>query len=201
MVAAGFAAIAGGPSNGQKKNTETNKLDVSQSTIAWHAKKVTGEHFGDLRFYSGTLTINDNKVTGGDFEMDMTSIAVKDLQGEWAGKLEGHLKSEDFFSVDKYKTSALRIKSMAPIAGAKAGENNYNVVADLTIKGITNEVSFPAMIIVKKDEVIANAELNIDRSKFDVRYGSVTFFPNIGDKMINNDFNIKVRVVAKRNKV
>jgi polyisoprenoid-binding protein YceI len=125
----------------------------------------------------------------------MTSINVTDLQGEYKGKLEGHLKSDDFFSVEKNTKSVLTIKKVEAIKGSKTAEN-FNVTADLTIKGITNEVSFPAIIIVKGNTVTANADFNIDRTKWDIKYGSKSFFEGIGDKAIDNDFNIKVRVVA-----
>jgi polyisoprenoid-binding protein YceI len=122
----------------------------------------------------------------------MTSISVQDMQGEYQQKLEGHLKSEDFFSTDKFTTSNLKIKSITAIADAKAGSNNNNVVADLTIKGITKEITFPAQIIVAKDKVIANAEFNVDRTLFDIKY------KGMADNLIEDNFKVNVRVVAKK---
>ncbi|MFN7314019.1 MAG: YceI family protein [Bacteroidota bacterium] len=193
---AGLAMTVIATTSPKKENAATLKLDAAQSTFKWHAKKVTGEHWGYVKFSDGVVTVENKKLTGGTFNVDMSTIDCQDLQGEYNGKLIGHLKSDDFFSVDKFKTSTLKIKTLSPIAGAKAGSNNYNVTADLTIKGITKEVAFPAQIIVAKDKVIANAEFDIDRTAYDIKYGSGKFFEGLGDKMINDNFNVKVRIVA-----
>lgn len=174
------------------------KVSAEKSTFKWIGKKVTGEHYGAVKFSTGTINVEKNAVTGGEFSVDMTSIDVQDLTGEWKGKLEGHLKSEDFFSVEKHTKSTLKLKTLTAIKGAKPGENNYTVVADLTIKGITSEVTFPAFILVKKDEVVTNAEFAIDRTKYDIKYGSGKFFEGLGDKTIDDTFTVKVRVVATK---
>jgi polyisoprenoid-binding protein YceI len=192
VAAMGFAAVAGGP-NANKQTTVT--IDSKASTFKWHAKKVTGEHFGTVNFSGGTITLDKGALIAGTIEMDMTSITVTDLQGEYKGKLEGHLKSEDFFSVEKNNKSTLVIKKVEAIKGSKTAEN-YMVTADLTIKGITKEVKFPAIIVVKGNSVTASADFMIDRTQWDIRYGSKSFFEGIGDKAIDNEFNIKVRVVA-----
>ena len=192
LAAMGFAAVAGGP-NANKQTTVT--IDSKASTFKWHAKKVTGEHFGTVNFSGGTITLDKGALVAGTIEMDMTSITVTDLQGEYKGKLEGHLKSEDFFSVEKNNKSTLIIKKVEAIKGSKTDEN-YRVTADLTIKGITKEVKFPAIIVVKGNSVTASADFMIDRTQWDIRYGSKSFFEGIGDKAIDNEFNIKVRVVA-----
>lgn len=192
LAAIGFAAVAGGP---KANKTQTVTIDAKASTFKWHAKKVTGEHMGTVNFSGGTITLDKGVVVGGTVEMDMTTINVTDLQGEYKGKLEGHLKSEDFFAVEKNNKSTLVIKKVEAIKGGKTAEN-YTVTADLTIKGITKEVKFPAIIVVKGNSVTANADFMIDRTQWDIRYGSKSFFEGIGDKAIDNEFNIKVRVVA-----
>jgi polyisoprenoid-binding protein YceI len=193
FIGLGLSVFAGEPKN--TKATESLKVDAKASTLKWHAKKVTGEHFGTINVAGGNVTVDKGMITGGAIEVDMTSINVTDLQGEYKGKLEGHLKSDDFFSVEKNTRSVLTIKKVEAIKGSKTAEN-FNVIADLTIKGITNEVSFPAIIVVKGNTVTSNADFNIDRTKWDIKYGSKSFFEGIGDKAIDNDFNIKVRVVA-----
>ncbi|AMS27422.1 hypothetical protein AEM51_10730 [Bacteroidetes bacterium UKL13-3] len=193
FIGLGLSVFAGEPKN--TKASKSLKVDAKASTLKWHAKKVTGEHFGTINVSGGNVTVDKGMITGGAIEVDMTSINVTDLQGEYKGKLEGHLKSDDFFSVEKNTKSVLTIKKVEAIKGSKTAEN-FNVTADLNIKGITNEVSFPAIIIVKGNTVTANADFNIDRTKWDIKYGSKSFFEGIGDKAIDNDFNIKVRVVA-----
>jgi polyisoprenoid-binding protein YceI len=120
------------------------------------------------------------------------------MTGEYHDKLVGHLKSDDFFAVAKFGTATIKIKTATPIKGTGTDANNYTIVADLTIKGITNEVTFPALVVVNAKEVIVNADLNVNRAKFDVRYGSNSFFDGLGDKAISDDFNVKVRVVANK---
>lgn len=192
----GLSAIANPPA---KKGAETTmNVDAAASTFKWHATKVTGEHYGVAKFSKGTITISGKSLVGAEIIVDMTTIDATDLTGEYHDKLVGHLKSDDFFAVAKYTTATIKVKSAKPIAGAKAGSNNYTIVADLTIKGITNEVTFPAMVVIKDNEVIVNADFNINRAKYDVRYGSTSFFEGLGDKAIADEFNVKVRVVAKK---
>lgn len=187
-------AVAGGSS--LAVNAETYKVDAAKSTFKWIGKKVSGEHYGIVKFSEGTVSVEKNVVTGGSFTVDMNSIEVQDLTGEWKDKLTGHLRSDDFFSVDKHAKSTLVIKSLTAIKDAKPGANNYDVKADLTIKGISSEITFPAMVLVKKGEVVVNAEFGIDRTKYDIKYGSGKFFQGLGDKMIDDNFQVKVRVVA-----
>jgi polyisoprenoid-binding protein YceI len=195
VAALSLAAVAFKPA----ANT-SYKVNAEQSTFNWHAKKVTGEHMGTVKFTTGTVEVSGATLVGGSFDVDMTSIACSDLPaGEWNDKLIGHLKSADFFAVDNFKTANLKIKSATAIKGAKAGSDNYNVVADLTIKGITKEVKFPAFVVIKKSgEVVANASFDIDRTAYDIKYGSKSFFEGIGDKAIDDKFNVKIRVVATK---
>ena len=194
----GLSVFAGSPKKAAKKAADSYTVDASASTFKWHAKKVTGEHSGVASFKGGSISVQGTSLVGAEIIIDMTTIDATDLQGEWHDKLVGHLKSDDFFSTEKNTTATIKIKSATAINGAKAGENNYNVVADLTIKGITKEVKFGAFVVVKDGQVIANAEFDIDRTLYDIKYGSASFFEGIGDKAIANTFNVKVRVVAKK---
>ncbi len=181
------------------KNATSYKVNAEQSSFNWVAKKVTGEHTGLIKFATGSIETDGKNLTGGNFDIDMTSITCTDLTGEWNEKLIGHLNSPDFFSIDNFKTANLKIKSANEIKGVKAGADNYNVVADLTIKGITKEITFPAFVVIKKTgEVVANASFDIDRTAFDIKYGSKSFFEGIGDKAIDDKFNVKVRIVATK---
>ncbi len=158
------------------------EIDVTQSKIAWKGYKVTGEHDGSIQLKKGVLQFEGKQLKGGNFVVDMTSITNHDLQGEWKGKLEGHLKSDDFFGVEKHPTANLKITKV---------ENNgdhYNVTADLTIKNITNSITF----IMTVGENSANAVLKVDRSKFDVRFGSPSFFSDLQDKAIYDEFDLNV---------
>ena len=195
FAAMGLSVIAGEPKAPKGQTAETIKVDASKSTMKWHAEKVTGKHDGTVQLLGGTLSLAGNVLTGGTIEADMTTIDDGDMQGEYHDKFVKHLKSEDFFSVASFPKAILVIKKVVEIKEHQTAEN-FTVTADLTIKGITKEVTFPAIIVIGKTEVIANADFNIDRTKYDIKYGSKTIFANIGDKAINDEFNIKVRVVA-----
>lgn len=193
----GLLAVAN-PPKGKHAATDTYKVSTTESTAKWHAKKVTGEHYGIVKIQGGEILANGQNLNSANITIDMTTIESTDMQGEYKGKLDGHLKSDDFFSTEKFNTATLKIKSVSAIKGAKPGENNYNIVADLTIKGITKEITFPAFVVINKGQVIANADFNINRTNYDIRYGSKSFIADIGDKAIDDEFNIKVRIVASK---
>ncbi|WP_018479691.1 YceI family protein [Pontibacter roseus] len=177
----------------------TYTVETSKSEVKWHAKKMTGEHMGDIALKSGQLNVDKNKVTGGTFVIDMTSISCSDVKDEGMnGKLVGHLKSDDFFGVEKHPTATFNVTELTPIAKAAAGQPNYNVKGNLTIKGITNPVTFPATITVKNGIATAKADVTVDRTKYDIRYRSSNFFENLGDKAIYDDFTVSLNVTAKQ---
>jgi len=159
-----------------KKEIKTDK-----SSVTWKGYKVTGTHEGKISIKSGYLSFNEGKLTGGEFTIDMTSIVNTDLEGEYKGKLEGHLKSDDFFGVEKFPTANLvfnKVKS--------TGENVYEVSGDLTIKDLTQAVTFTISLNGNK----AKADLKIDRTKFGVKYRSTSFFDDLKDKAIYDEFDL-----------
>ena len=171
------------------------EIDTKASKVNWTGKKVTGEHTGYLLLGNGVVTVDKNAVTSDKVNMDMNSIVCTDLTNEeYNKKLIGHLKSDDFFSVEKHPNSTFEITSVKP-----AGNGQYTVKGNLSIKGITNEISFPAKISVDKNVVKANGTAKIDRTKWDIRYGSGKFFDGLGDKMIYDEFEISFDIVAKAN--
>ena len=166
-------------------SAQTKNINTTTSNIEWLGKKVTGQHNGTVNFKDGALVFKNNKVTGGIFTVNMTSLTSTDLTGEYQGKLNGHLKADDFFGTDKYPTASLVFKKIkSKIA------NIYNVTADLTIKGITKPVIFDLVV----NGNTATTAFKIDRTKYDIRYGSKSFFNNIGDKAIYDEFELKVNL-------
>lgn len=161
----------------------SKKVDVSKSKVTWKGYKVTGSHEGTINLKSGVIELEDDKLIGGNFTMDMTSINTTDIKGEYAKKLDGHLKSDDFFGTDNYPTSTLKITD-----SESKEKNTYSVTADLTIKGKTHPVTFNISINGSK----ATANLKIDRTKYDIKYGSSSFFDNLKDKAIDNEFDLTV---------
>ena len=162
-------------------NAQNKAVKVDKSTVIWKGYKVTGSHDGTINLKSGSLNFNNGKLTGGEFVMDMTSIIVTDLEGNYKTKLENHLKNDDFFGVEENPTAKLVFKSVKP-----AGDNVYKVTGDLTIKGITNAISFDFSVNGNKGK----AALKIDRAKFNVKYGSSSFFDNLQDKAIYDEFDL-----------
>lgn len=169
-------------------NPITNKVsvDTTKSTIEWLGKKVTGEHSGTIQLKEAYLEFDNNKLVGGSFTMDMTSINVTDLQGEYKGKLEGHLKSDDFFGVANFATANYTISSVKEIS-----EGKYSVTGTMTIKGISKEYTFEMHMHDNKAHIAAV----IDRTDFDIKYKSTSFFDSLGDKAIYDDFSLDINLV------
>lgn len=168
---------------------ETYSVDKASSKVTWYAEKVTGSHAGTIAIKEGGLEYEDGKLVGGSFVIDMTSIK----SDEKLAKLEGHLKSDDFFGVEKFPTAKLEITEVVD-----QGPRGYNITGDITIKGITKEIKFTAKIDEAGSQIKANTEIVLDRSEFDVRYGSGSFFDDLGDKMIYDDFTLGVSLVVKK---
>jgi polyisoprenoid-binding protein YceI len=181
---------------GKIMHVDSYTVDTKQSVLEWYAEKVTGKHNGTIMASGGEIKSDHGKLAG-TIEFDMTTIANKDIEDEKSkAKLEGHLKSPDFFDVEKYPKSSFTITSVTPVVGAKAGESTHNIKGNMTIKDKTNEITFGSIVTMKGDKLTCTGAAVIDRSKFDVRYGSKTFFADIGDKMINDEFTLKFNLVA-----
>ncbi|MFB9865020.1 YceI family protein [Rufibacter immobilis] len=180
---------------------QTFKVNTEESKITWIGRKVTGEHNGNIKLASGTILMEKNSLRGGTFLMDMTSITCNDLQGNSNKNLVNHLKSDDFFSVEKNPTAVFAITNLTPKQNAKSGAANYTITGDLTIKGIKHEISFPAMVNLKKGVVTAKANLKFDRTKWDIKFRSGNFFENLGDKAIQDDVELNLELVAREEAV
>ena len=189
---------------GEKQTASDNRtgktmiIDVEKSTAEWLGKKVTGQHNGTIKFVKGDFTVDNGKVTGGKFEMDMNSIVVLDLtDAAMNTKLTGHLKSDDFFGSAKFPSSKFEITKVDVLNDPNKPGMNSTVTGNLTIKDITKSISFPAEIKIENGVLNAKADFDIDRTEWNVKYGSGKFFENLGDKMINDNFNLKLTLTAK----
>jgi len=164
----------------------TKEVNVKESQVNWKGYKVTGSHYGTIALKSGSLEFQGDVLTGGEFVVDMNSINTTDLSGEYKDQLDGHLKSDDFFGVENHPTATLKISKVT-----SSGKNSYEATGDLTIKGKTHPVDFEISVYGSK----ATANLKIDRSKYNIRYGSGSFFDNLGDKTIYDEFDLNVDLV------
>lgn len=166
-------------------------IDTSVSAVQWTGSKVTGSHHGTVKIKSGQVLLNDErKLVGGEFEVDMESIINEDLKGndEYKNKLENHLKSEDFFDVAKNPTSVFKITAVKNQTATGA-----DVSGNLTLKGITKNVSFPVQLISSSEnEVTATADFNINRKDWGLVYEGMK------DDLIADEINLKVAITAHK---
>jgi polyisoprenoid-binding protein YceI len=181
-------------------------VSVKDSKVHWLGKKVTGQHEGDIFLKSGEVTYEKGKLKGGSFTIDMNSITCTDITDAGTNKkLVGHLKKDDFFGVDKFPTATLTITSVKALESGSmladmAGDDSkgFEVTADLTIKGKKSPVTFKTFVTESGKTVKATGKLTFDRSKFDVRFGSTSFFEGLGDRAIYNDVELAIDVTASK---
>jgi len=172
--------------------TTKYKVDTKSSTLVWTGKKFTGQHTGNVQLSSGELVAEGKTVKQGNFEIDLNTITNTDVtDANYNAKLVGHLKNDDFFGVDKFPKASFVVSSITPKAG-----DDYLVKGKLTIKGITNDIEFPATIKNDGKKLNATAKIIVDRSKYNIKYNSSSFFENLGDKVIYDDFELDLNLVA-----
>ncbi len=170
-------------------SAQTFSVNTEKSTIKWLGKKVTGEHYGNINIKEGNFEVKKDKIVSGTFVIDMTSITNTDLEDAgYNAKLVGHLKSDDFFGVEKFPTATLKITEATAFKDGSA-----TVKGNLTIKGKMNPTEFT---VLKKDGTYI-ATIVVDRSKYDVKYGSSSFFEGLGDKVIYDEFTLDVMLITK----
>ena len=173
-------------------------VNVNQSMLNWLGKKVTGQHNGTVNFSEGNLQVEEGKIVSGKFVFDMKSIKVLDLTDAKMNKtLTDHLISPDFFAVDSFPTSSFEI-TKAEMLDTPVDGNNYNISGNMTIRGISKNISFPANITVDESKVVAKGKVILDRTQWNVRYGSGKFVKGLGYKMIYDEFEVSLELTAEK---
>ncbi|WP_053971556.1 YceI family protein [Mangrovimonas sp. ST2L15] len=170
-------------------------VDTTASTITWKGFKPTGSHHGAIALESGVLTVKDGLVESGTFKVDMGSLEVNDIPAddEMNGKLTGHLKSADFFDVEAFPTSEFTV------TGSEKKDGALMLSGNLKMKDATNNITIPVTLNETEDSVTLTSEtFSIDRSKWNVKYGSKSFFDDLGDKFINDDVELKISLTANK---
>ncbi|MBT2563855.1 YceI family protein [Pedobacter sp. ISL-68] len=173
---------------------ETTKFEIvsAQSNINWTGKKVTGAHNGTITIKSGSLSLNDGKLSNGNFIIDTTSIVILDVTDSATNaQFAGHLFSEDFFATDQFPEATFIITAVD-----QTNEDNTVITGDLTIKGITHAVVFAADVVVNGNTLTASGKIFIDRTKYNMKFRSGNFFTNLGDNLIYNEFELDVKLTA-----
>ncbi len=202
MTVVGMALLSSLSVNAQKPKAapagnETYKIDTKESKLTWTGtKKIGSAHTGGVSFKEGQVELKKGDLTGGNFKVDMTTLNDVDLakSPENQKKLETHLKSADFFHVEKYPEATFKITQVQ-----KKSDKDYVIKGDLTMIGNTQPIEFPATITKEKDVLKGDAKVKVDRTKWGLKYGSGDFFKELtGDKIINNEFELDLKLVAKK---
>jgi polyisoprenoid-binding protein YceI len=177
-----------------KPKAETFQVDTTKSVIHWVGKTIVDrKHTGTLHLSKGSLILDGNKVTGGDFTLNMSTIKVTDLPAERAPNLERHLKDEDFFDVTKFPQGSFKITKVT------YNGNTATITGNLTLKNITKSITFPATVQRTGDTVTASAKgVKFNRTEFDVKHRSGNFFSGLGDRAIEDDIVIDIELVASK---
>jgi polyisoprenoid-binding protein YceI len=185
------------------ESAATYKVNAAASKVMWEGYKPTGTHNGTINVTEGTVDIKDGKLAAGKFVMDMNSITSLDLTGDNKASLESHLKgmedakADDFFNVRQYPTSTFEITKVVDLAGDS--EANSMVYGNLTIKDQTQQIGFKANVMMNGDAVeVSTPKFNIDRTKWNVKYGSKSIFDNLGDKFINDEIGLTIALSANK---
>ena len=174
-----------------KPHIDNVRVNTKNSTIKWIGSKITSNHEGTINILKGALNIDHGTLVGGQFSIDMQSLSTTDMSEEYNKKLDGHLKDEDFFNVSEFPTALVTITS-----AIKRDGNDYYITADLTIKGITHSINFPAVVTLNGLNFSATAKIKIDRTKWDIKYNSGNFFENLGDKLILDEIILDVFLLS-----
>ncbi len=170
------------------------KIQKTSSTVNWTGKKVLGLHTGSINIADGFIEITDNLIKSGEIQIDMTSIVITDIENKKThDDFLAHLKNDDFFAVDKFKIGKLVISG-----SEKTESNKLKVDGTLTIKDISHPVSFIASVEVFTDFLHSLGEIVIDRTMYNIRYGSGRFLQNLGDNLIHDDFVLQFKLIAQK---
>jgi len=168
---------------------EQYEISLENSNVEWIGEKVTGSHSGSINLNSAFLLFEEEKLVGGEFEIDMNSIKCTDIENpKYAAKLENHLKSDDFFATDKHPISNFKITNVI------FDGTSYMITGDITIRELSQEITFPAKFHSHGKLFHANATAKVDRTKHDVKFRSGSFFDELGDKMIYDEFTLKIHL-------
>ncbi len=171
----------------------------AESTATWTGKKTLIAEWvdtGTIQMKEGSFVVDNNTITSGQVVFDMSSISAATTgSGSGQDKLAKHLKSADFFDVEQYPTATFAFTSATPVEGQT---NTYLVRGDLTMKGITKPIEFPAVTVMEGESLVTTADITVDRTMWDVRFGSDNFFDNLGNNVIDDEFVLSINVVSKK---
>jgi len=178
----------------------TRRVEISpaESSISWVGRKLTGAHAGTVPVKSGEVVLEGNTIKSGSFGINLAGVQVTDITDQKQNsKLVGHLKSGDFFAADMFPTAQFTIESAVPMANPLPSGENTTIKGSLAIKGISKPVEFPAKVAIKDGVAEAFGKAKLDRTQWDIRYGSGKFFQGLGDKLIYDEFEVDFTLKGK----
>jgi polyisoprenoid-binding protein YceI len=199
-IAAGYPVEGASAPAEQTLQDGTYRLDPAASVLEWIGRNINNRHHGRIPFRGGTLVIGNGELQRGEIALDMTGISNLDLQDDsYRLLLVSHLKSADFFDVDQYPTATMVMVGWQPIPAATPGTPDHTVQGELTIKGITRQLSFPVTVAPQEDGSIkAQAALAIDRTDWNITYGSGKLFEQLGMHLVHDRIDVELFIVARR---
>jgi rhodanese-related sulfurtransferase len=176
------------------------RIDTEKSVVEWTGRNINNRHYGRITVSGGEVAMSGGLPVSGRFVLDMDSISNLDLQDEgWRGMLHRHLKSEDFFDVEHFPTAVFDLKGAAVIAGATPGTPNMEIAGALALKGTNRPLCFPAMVVPQEDGTLkAQAALDLDRTLWNVDYGSGRLYERLGMHLVNDLISIELFIVAQK---
>jgi polyisoprenoid-binding protein YceI len=216
VVVFGAACSGGGQKTESREAREAQEkasdlmyeVDLNDSYVAWEGYKPTGKHDGKVNLLSGKLNFSGDELVGGEFVMDMNSITVLDLTDEESNaKLTGHLKSDDFFDVEKYPTARFVITDVEPLDPSQLDPEKergdvvptHAISGNLSMKDETRNITFNAKVSMVGDRFMAKTnQFFIDRVEWNVQYGSKTLFDNLQDNFINDEMGLMIYLEASK---
>lgn len=176
---------------------KTYTADINESNVQWIGTKPVGQHHGTLKLQEGNLVVSNGSLEGGSFVVDINSLAPDDQNDEYNAKLQGHLLSPDFFDAQNHPTGAFEITEVSE--GVEQTEDlvmkdaTHMITGNLTLKGMSKSITFPAKVTMNEGSVMAEANFNIDRTQWEMTYGNDE---SLGDKFIRPEVNLEVHLVA-----
>jgi polyisoprenoid-binding protein YceI len=199
-LAAGFAVEQCTPLSLPVVQDSVYKIDTEKSVVEWRGRNINNRHFGRIKISEGEVVTSKGFPVSGRFVLDLNTITNLDLQDEsWRDMLHRHLKSEDFFDVEHFPTASFELRGAAAIAGATPGTANMEITGLLTIKGTTRPLCFPAMIAAQEDGILkAQAAIDLDRTLWDVSYGSGKLYERLGMHLVHDLISIELFIAAQK---
>ncbi len=181
-----------------KPRDGTHQIDMKQSKVEWTGRNLTGAHSGTIKLREGCIEIESGRAVRGSFKLEMRDIECADIKdGPMRDMLEAHLKSEDFFDVTRFPEAVFLLSRITPLADVPLGNPNCEITGDLTLKGVTRDLSFRAILAPTPDGLLAaDAHFDIDRTRWNVLYGSGKFYEKLGKHLVNDEISIALKLVT-----